>query len=237
MRNIDKVDFSPKIRVKPEFSFNVLSAARKIRKFKKEGKDFSNYKDFEKLGVKFQDYVEALANYDKITEYFVQDDIRNRFLNSLDPVFVSVYKIPNIYRIILKINNSDNKEQLFYDELMLSFFRNYIELILSNEKIDIKLKEYDIKDSDKKIYFKRPYEFVEILKSPLLSKQEKEKMINDTYNTCKTIKYSSLMIENLVSKENLINIDLEDQRYLLNKWLEIRSPGRHIKKLSKLGVK
>ena len=235
MRNLDSLDFTKKHFYKSDFKYSIIKAARKINVLKKEGKDYTNYRNFIEFGISFQDYVEALANLDKIDIYLKKSVYRRRFLKSLDPVPSSTYKIPNIYAIILKINNSENKEQTFYDELYLPFFRNYIELILSNEKINIKLKDKKIKNKDKEIYFKQPYDFIEILKSPLLSKKEKTKMINDTYNTCKTIKYSSLIIENLIKKENLINIDLDDQKYLINKWYELHD-YQQTKKLSKLGV-
>lgn len=236
MRNLDSIDFSHKHYLEDEINHNILKAARKIKVLKDNGEDYTNYKNIEKYGVSFQDYVEALANLDKINDYLRRHRERKIYIKSLDPVCSSTYKMPNIYRIILRINESENKEQTFYDELTLPFFRNYIELILSKKKFSIKLKEYNIKPEDKEIYFNRPYDFVEIIESPLLSKKQKLKMINDTYNTCKTIKYSSLMIENLIKKENLIKIDLEDQKYLLNKWYEIHKHPR-IRKLSKLGAK
>ena len=60
-------------------------------------------------------------------------------------------------------------------------------------------------------------------------------MINDTYNSCKTIRYSSLMIENMIKKENYIKLDLEDQRFLLKKWYEINDFHK-IKTLKRLGI-
>lgn len=235
MRNLDSLDYSKKHFVSPEFNFNIIRAGRKINLLKNRGIDYTKYENIKQYNVSFNDYVEALANLDKLDVYFKKEQAKWKYFKSLDPVCSSIYKIPNIYRIILRINNSDNKEQLFYDELSLPFFRNYIELILSNEVINIKLHQRGIRKSNKEIYFKTPYEFIEIIKSPLLTKKQKLKMINDTYNSCQTIKYSSLMIENLIKKENLINIELDDQRYLINKWYELNT-YKQIKKLSKLGV-
>ena len=137
--------------------------------------------------------------------------------------------------IIERINNSENIEQSFYDYLILPYFRNYEEFILSNETVKIKLKEYNIKKEKRKIYFNRPYDFLEIIKSPILTEKQKTKMINDTYNSCKTIRYSSLMIENMIKKENYIKLDLEDQRFLLKKWYEINDFHK-IKTLKRLGI-
>lgn len=235
MRNIESLDFSKKHFIQVEFDFGVLRAGRIILSFKRQGKDFTKYSNFEKYNVKFVDYVEALANLDKIEKYNKDSLKRIKYLKDLDPVSSSTYKFPNIYMIIERINNSENIEQNFYDYLILPYFRNYEEFILSNETVKIKLKEYNIKKEKRKIYFNRPYDFFEIIKSPILTKKQKTKMINDTYNSCKTIKYSSLMIENMIKKENYIKLDLEDQRFLLKKWYEINDFHK-IKTLKRLGI-
>ena len=52
----------------------------------------------------------------------------------------------------------------------MNYFRNYIELILFEYKSPISvndIKEYDV--SKKVMYFRRPYDFAEILYSPYLT--------------------------------------------------------------------
>ena len=69
MRNIESLDFSKKHFIQVEFNFGVLRAGRIILSLKRQGKDFTKYSNFEKYNVKFVDYVEALANLDKIENY------------------------------------------------------------------------------------------------------------------------------------------------------------------------
>lgn len=226
MRDISSlnIDYSNKWDLKPNFQAKQIVIARALLKNQKRGVDITKFENVKNeriftVPIKFSDYCDVICNYEEICKDVARLDSIVRKRKYLDPINGAVYKIPTIFLIIRRINNSDNKYQTFYDELFMNYFRNYVELILFEYKSPISvndIKEYDV--SKKVMYFRRPYDFAEILYSPYLTKEQKIKTISDHYNSCKVVAHSSEMIKNMISRENLIDIDLETQKAILNKW-------------------
>lgn len=227
MRDFSSLDFDKNYRFVFHYNFHEIMLGRHLIKMEKEGIDitkFENIRDLRFKGkpISFTLYCDTLADLDGIKEDYKNELKLLREKKKLDPSSSSTYKMDSLRLMIKRINNSDNKEQLFYDSLCLPFFRNYIELTLYKINIPFKIKDlkrYKIKDEDKVIYFKTPYELVSIIYSPL-TREQKLKMINDTYNSCYTVKNSNFMIKTLLKRRNLINIELEDQNFLLNEWMK-----------------
>ena len=164
MRDISSlnIDYSNKWDLKSKFQAKQIVIARALLKNQKRGIDITKFENVKNeriftVPINFSDYCDVICNYEEICKDVARLDSIVRKRKSLDPINGAVYKIPTIFLIIRRINNSENKYQTFYDELFMNYFRNYIELILFEYKSPISTD--DIKELAEAIYEKFNIDF------------------------------------------------------------------------------
>ena len=220
------VDFSNKYDKKSKFPVKLIAVTYVLSQLEKSNVDifdFNNVKEEKVFGkpIKFSQFCSVIENFDEYKDELHRlQAIDRRKKIELDPNNSSVYKIPLIVKLKDRIENAENKEQVFYDSLFLNYFRDYIEWCL----LDVKYKQFNIREVDfteeqKKFYFKRTFDLLDIMFDKFLSHEQSEKIINIQYSVTKNIRNSQEMIKNIVEHKNILVID--NQRFLFEKWKEL----------------